>query len=140
MYHASIVIIKKWFFYDLSYVLKYTQDIHSFFKNYNTLRSIIGLFFRYLLSIAFQLYLLTKELVFYNLCKLFSNFFMNWKRCSSCSVLKAFISIIDRIYCCFYVLYPIRKIHLQSTTIQMYFATFATQQINLIKSKIATFH
>ena len=36
--------------------------------------------------------------------------------------------------------YPIRKIFIWSTMIQIYFLTFVVQQINTIKGKITTFH
>ena len=52
----------------------------------------------------------------------FSYFFMIWSYCYS--ILKAFIFFIDRIYLCFFVFYPIRRIYIWSITILIYFTTF----------------
>ena len=47
-------------------------------------------------------------------------------------VLKAFIIfLVDRIYSCFFVFYPIKRIYIQSTTIRIYFMTFIMQQLNI---------
>ena len=48
-------------------------------------------------------------------------------------VLKIFIIIINRMCCCFFVFYPVRRIYVWSTTFQIYFVTIAMQQINTIK-------
>ena len=38
--------------------------------------------------------------------------------------------LIDRIYCCFFVFHPVRRISIWSTTIWIYFVTFITCRIN----------
>ena len=72
------------------------------------------------------------EIIFY--CKTVLSFSV-WNHffpilCDCFSVLKAFMIIIDRIYCCFFVFYPIRSIYIWSTTFQIYFKTFARHIIN----------
>ena len=48
-----------------------------------------------------------------------------------------FIFFIDRIYCYFFVFYPVRRIYIWSTMIWIYFITFI---MSTIKDKLTTFH
>ena len=48
--------------------------------------------------------------------------------------------IINAIYCCFFVFYRIRRVCIWSSTFKIYSMTFLSQQINIIKDKITTFH
>ena len=65
-------------------------------------------------------------------------FLMIWHECYT--ILKAFIMFfIDRIFCCFFYFYLIRKIYLWSTTICNYFTNFIIQQMKLLKTKSLPF-
>ena len=41
----------------------------------------------------------------------------------------------ERIYCCFFAFYPIRRIYISSTVIQIYSMAFIMQHINTIRNK-----
>ena len=87
-----------------------------------------------------QLYLFVKGLIFVIICSSFFYFFMN----DSVRLLQCIENIYclfffflfffffdddddDEIYCCFFLFYPVRRIYIWSTTIGIYFMTFAIQ-------------
>ena len=50
------------------------------------------------------------------------------------------IFFIDKMYCCFFVFSPVKRIYIWSTSILIYFITFVIQWMNTIKDKITTSH
>ena len=55
-------------------------------------------------------------------------------------VSKARTIIFDRIDCCSFVFYPIRRMYIWSSTFKICLTAFAVQQLSRSKDKIATFH
>ena len=89
--------------------------------------------------IPFQLYLFITGLIFVILCRpfLISSWFYttittHWKH--------LLLFFIDGIYCCFFVFYPIRRIYIWSSTIQIHFIKFIMQWMNIIEDKLTMFH
>ena len=65
---------------------------------------------------------------------IFFYFFIILRNCYS--VLETFIIFyIDRIYCCFFIFYPVKWIYIWSITTEIYFMTFIIQRSNIIKGK-----
>ena len=60
--------------------------------------------------------------------------------CNCYRILKTFIIFIFRIYCCFFVFYPVRRLYLWPTTFKIYFMTFAIQQLDWIENKTTSYY
>ena len=121
-------------FHDLSYVVMFWNISRIYFFSflaYKTLRGIVWLIFSNFFQspfsdgkfIPFQLYLFIKGLVFVILCRSF--LISSWFNATVTAYWKHFSSFfVDRIYCCFSVFYPVRRIYIWSTIIEIYFMAF----------------
>ena len=139
----GLEVLQTWFgFYDISCVLKHREKIYSLFLTCNTLRAFAGLFpflFNFCSCFFLMDNLLLSTYIRNNIFDILCEFFPIFSRFNGpiAAYWKALI-IIDRIYCCFFAFFSIRRIW--SATFQIYFMTFVMQQINTIKDKIITFY
>ena len=74
-------------------------------------KSFPAIFYRRVIY-SFPVLVIYKTLNFWFSLRFFSYFFMNY--CNYCSIFKTFITI-DKIYCCFFVFYPVRRNYTWST-------------------------
>ena len=82
-------------------------------------------------------YIYFKKAIFFYILREFSSIF-SWFNATVAAYWKHLLSSLIGFMVAFLFLYPIERIYIWSALFQIYFMTFALQQISIIKDKITT--
>ena len=130
-------------FYGLIYVFKLGWKYFFFFSIQNVKSNFWIIFLKLFPTIYFWWIIYSFPIIFiYKLVNIWNsfwmwfNFFIIW--CNSCCLLKTFINFIFRVYCCFFVFYPVWRINIWTTTLKIRFMTFVIHKLNWIKNEITS--